>query len=228
MNTKFKKISPKAKKWGIVAGLAAIMLCVVFQLVSRPSPSDKNHLATAERTTQNNATKIPHKSTNEMHLELSKKIAALESTLAKVRTSDRSTSNDDAISQEDEDITFEDPELAEAEAEAQVQDQISYVEDVLHSEHVDTEWSDSAVTALYDAVQNDPSEQFTVIDADCRSTLCHVRLVLKSGLPDEGFRQLQEILPWNGESFFYMDDLESDEVAVYIAREEHSLPHLEE
>ena len=105
---------------------------------------------------------------------------------------------------------------------------VDLIEDSVQAEPTDSDWSNLAVTSLYESVQKSTDNTLAIIDVDCRSTLCRMQLALDSESPEGSIEALEETLPWDGEMVFMVDesDIDNPEAIVYIARQEYSLPRL--
>ena len=68
------------------------------------------------------------------------------------------------------------------------------------------------------------SEGVAIIEADCKSSFCRVHLTLGPGSAEQSLKQLENFIPWNGEAFFLVDELDAGEATVYVVREDHTLP----
>jgi len=55
-----------------------------------------------------------------------------------------------------------------------------------------------------------------------------MEIAFQPGEHENNFRHLQELVPWSGEMFFQVDDINAGEAVIYIARENHSLPRISE
>ena len=158
-------------------------------------------------------------------LQLSKKIDKLESKVARIKANQhlRVQSDLDANFDGDNEGSLMDEE---AQAAVQLQEQVALMNNTLQSEYLDDQWSEAAVADVYESFQKDSGDGYAVLDADCRSTMCRVIVMLGDASPEENFMELGEKLPWNGEIFFQVDDMESGEAVIYLAREDHSLPRV--
>ena len=124
---------------------------------------------------------------------------------------------------QDEEETFEKNEDATL---AQYQAQAKLLENSLFSESPDADWSDLAETDLFNAVNHETVEEFELIAAECRNTLCRLDLEFNNGRFEDGMMHLKGVLPWNGEAFLQVEDVNSGYATLYIAREEFSLPRI--
>lgn len=156
--------------------------------------------------------------------ELLEKVERLESMLAGAEGGRLSRDVDDLEGNLDEGGVEESPEAREERAMAAISAQIDLLETTLDTELEDEEWADAAVTALRDAFEGEIADGIQLLEADCRSSMCRLTLAFDAGLAEEGFRKLQSIAPWAGETFFQVNDVTSGEAVVYIAREDHRLP----
>ena len=222
---------------GILAGVAA--LAVTLYIRQPPAaananvrPDDKAVIEGRELTKKardNHAGQLdPTQSSVEEQAQLSAKVAKLESALAKVQAGQTQMNDSDDSMNADGDTLFQTPEEHEEQVELELQAQIDLFQEALKAETEDTEWSSSAVTALYDSVQEIESEGVAIIEADCKSSFCRVHLTLGPGSAEQSLKELENFVPWNGEAFFLVDDLDAGEATVYIAREDHTLPRLYE
>ena len=168
----------------IIAGIIALALIIPAQnrassshqkevtAVNVPTLAGKNSKKIGSIKDKN----IEHKNPmNKNQLELANKLDKLESKMAKLKANQNELVNMDS----DENILMDSPELQEEEIELQTQAQINVMQNTLEAEPMDKDWSDSAVTSLYDAIQSDSSAALAIVDAECRSTLCRVNLALQ-------------------------------------------------
>lgn len=129
-----------------------------------------------------------------------------------------------------EDFTAEDSENPvedEAKNMEKINEQIDLIESTLAEEAPDPNWSYEAIQKLNQALYSEANAQnIELIDVDCRNTMCRMDIDMAPGTLEDGFRSLTEMIPWNGEMFFQVEDINSGEATVYIAREDHALPKL--
>lgn len=110
---------------------------------------------------------------------------------------------------------------------AAIYEQIDLFENTMASEPGDAQWSNEAMTSIREAMNNSQEElHMELLEVDCRSTLCRMSFALDSRSPENGFRQLPDNIPWDGEMFFQVDDMDLGEAIVYIARKDHQLPRI--
>lgn len=224
---------------GVLAGIIVLVLIIVKNNSMVPkhsktlkekiedsgiaTSSDKNRL----RMMSNQKKQADEMSNLERELSrLSKKIVSLESTVAKLMVNQHTAAGSDLIGNADQDSAEETSEMEEEKIMSQIKAQVDMMEETLQYEPVDAEWSDSVRIALYKSVQENTTGNFEILNADCRSTLCRVDLTFDTALPEDSFRELQDLIPWNGEAFFQVDDTDSGQAVLYIAREGYSLPQL--
>ncbi|MCP5004369.1 MAG: hypothetical protein GY941_10600 [Planctomycetes bacterium] len=112
----------------------------------------------------------------------------------------------------------------EEEALAQIREELDFLDNTLYAEYADPEWSESAVSSLYEMQNDDMAEGVEVLNADCRSTFCRVDMSIDSENMEDNVRNLMEIIPWDGETYVSIDDIRTGKAVVYISREKHSLP----
>lgn len=111
---------------------------------------------------------------------------------------------------------------------AQIRAQVSNLETTLQTELVDKDWARPAADALRQAFEAEAAEGVELLEADCRSSMCRLTLAFDPARAEETFRNLQRMIPWEGEAFFQIEDLDSGEAILYIAREEYPLPRVTE
>lgn len=112
-------------------------------------------------------------------------------------------------------------------ADAEVRSQLELMEETVLTEETDAEWSKEAELALDQVYSKEEMEQVERVDVECRTTLCRIELFFdESAIPEEAFRNLAHLTPWEGEGFMRMDDGDKAQAVVYLAREGHSLPKL--
>jgi len=141
--------------------------------------------------------------------------------------------NSEASAWDEEGATAElTPEEELEQVEAQTLAQIELFEETILAEQSDPEWSSWAELALDDAYRSEEMAGIKLVGAECRTTVCRMELSLDgSASPEETFRKLTELVPWQGEGFVRIDDGvegESAQVVAYLAREGYSLPQYRE
>jgi hypothetical protein len=125
------------------------------------------------------------------------------------------------------------PELTPEEelqrAEAQSLAQVALLEGTVQTEVTDPQWTSAAETSLRTAFLSDELPNLQLTDVTCRTTICRLTLSHDgSGAPDQSFRTLLRRAPWQGYGFVRIDQGESREVTVYLAREGYPLPEAPE
>lgn len=108
----------------------------------------------------------------------------------------------------------------------QVHNELDYLDRTIQSEPIDPSWTDSAVTMVQDSWLHDPELGFTVQNVECRSSLCRFEMGFEGSVSQDSFNDFAERLPWIGEVFFHLDDTQSGNAVVYLAREGHAMPVL--
>ena len=112
--------------------------------------------------------------------------------------------------------------------QARMRAQAELIEDIMQSEYTDPEWANSAEIALDETFLDDKFSEFQVIGSECSGTLCRVRFYLDNvELAQGGIEKLARVvpaLPWVGESWLKVENTESGEAVLYLAREGYSLP----
>lgn len=163
---------------------------------------------------------------------LSAELSSLRSTLAKVSQDQASIAQsiDQASSPEapGEAATLEfTPEEELERADAQTQAQFELIDGTLLAEESDSDWASSANLTLHEAFQSEDMKGLALVGVECRTTICRLELSLDNASPEESFHHLVHLTPWQGQKFFRINE-EKGEAMVYLAREGHSLPQLEE
>jgi hypothetical protein len=120
------------------------------------------------------------------------------------------------------------PEEEAEQVETQTMELIEFFEETILTEGTDPKWSGLAELALDEASKNDEMTEFNLVDAKCGTTMCRMELSLDgSESPEESFRKLAHLAPWQGESFIRVqdgNDGESAQAVIYLARDGYSLP----
>ena len=160
------------------------------------------------------------------HQELLKKVERLEALIAESAGLASPSKIDERIDDQNgaESLSLEEQEQRVL---SQFRAQVETLETVLHSEFVDEEWAKPAMIALSDAFEEQADEGIEMLEVDCRGTLCRLSLAFDPERAEESFKNLQRILPWEGEVFFHLADVDSGEAVVYFARENQQLPRAE-
>jgi hypothetical protein len=163
--------------------------------------------------------------------DLSKKIETIQSNIKALQAAS-STQNSSPPAQEEvepaPDPVPESPEAEEESVNAELIAQMGLLDDTLETEAPDPEWSTEATSALKAKASQNQDIQVNVLDVTCRSSLCRMEIAFQPGEHENSFRHLQELVPWSGEMFFQVDDVNNGEAVIYIARENHSLPKISE
>lgn len=158
--------------------------------------------------------------------ELSKQMRVLESTLNRLEAGLDSAEGRDLNENGDHDSAVKTPEMEEEEVIADIKAQLDLMEETLQSESVDEKWSNSSMQGIYDAVLKNTAIGFHIASADCRSTICRLDLTFDPDLSEDSLSELPDLIPWSGEIFFHIDDIDSGEAVLYVSREGHFLPQL--
>lgn len=120
------------------------------------------------------------------------------------------------------------PEEESEQVEVQTMELIESFEQTILAEGTDPEWSSLAELALDEASKSEEMTEFGLVEAKCATTMCRMTLFLDgSEPPEESFRKLVDLAPWQGEGFIYIqegDDGESAQAVIYLARDGYSLP----
>lgn len=122
------------------------------------------------------------------------------------------------------------PEEEDRRAETQSQEQVALLEETIFSEETDPEWTGEAEQALRETFQKDEANGLELVDAECRTTLCRMEMHLDSSTmsPEDAFRGLSHLTPWQGQGFVKIDDAVegSHKIVIYLSREGYNLPQL--
>lgn len=156
--------------------------------------------------------------------ELMRKVERLEALLADSRRDEVPREDEQPAAGPDESRIEESPEAQEERVSAQIREQIEFLETSLGRELADKEWAKPAMIALGDAFETEAAEGIDLLEADCRSSMCRIRLAFDPSIAEESFGRLQSIVPWSSEGFFHIDDVDSGEAVLYLSREDHQLP----
>ena len=101
--------------------------------------------------------------------------------------------------------------------EAQTLELIELFEETILIEGTDPEWSGLAELALDEASKREEMTEFNLVDAKCGTTMCRMELSLDgSESPEESFRKLVDLAPWQGEGFIRIQDGNDEESAQTI------------
>lgn len=174
---------------------------------------------------QSNINRVPEKDISKKAIKLS--IAKLNKQLTSLQSQINHLKNQGISNIEDTTLPELTPEEEAEIATQAIQQEVDLIDDTLDSETVDLAWSQEAHGVLTEAIQNNDRMTGVQLDAvECKSTLCRLSLSFddQSSL-DNGFRTMPSIMPWEGQAFFRVDDMESGEAVVYLAREGYELPN---
>jgi hypothetical protein len=127
-----------------------------------------------------------------------------------------------------QDFTDENHEAEEERLNAELVAQMDLLDHTLEGEALDYEWSNEAITALQVSTTQYQDTLIEMIDVDCGSTLCRVMINFTPGEHENSLRHFQNALPWEGEMFFEVQDINIGEAVIYVSRENHSLPRISE
>ncbi|MBI3301221.1 MAG: hypothetical protein HYZ72_03970, partial [Deltaproteobacteria bacterium] len=115
------------------------------------------------------------------------------------------------------------PEEERERAEAQTRAQMELVEGTMRAEKTDPQWTSAAKLALDEVFHSEAMTGMQLVDAECRTTLGRLELALDdSTSPEDSFRKLVHLAPWQGQRFVRID--EGGSAVVYLAREGYALP----
>jgi len=115
-------------------------------------------------------------------------------------------------------------EEEQARVQIEMGQQMDLLEYTLQTEMVDSGWSDRATVELNEAFRRDTSSGLELLQADCRGSMCRIDVGYNSKAPEESFRMLQGVIPWDGEAFFHIENIDSGQATLYLAREGNQLP----
>ena len=160
----------------------------------------------------------------EAQAELTRKVERLEALLADSRREEISREDEQPAAGPEESRIEESPEAREERVRAQIREQVELLETTLGRELDDKEWAKPAMISLGEAFETEAAEGIDLLEADCRSSMCRIRLAFDPSRAEESFGRLQTIVPWSGEAFLQIDDMDSGEAVLYLAREDHQLP----
>lgn len=119
------------------------------------------------------------------------------------------------------------PEEGRARAEARLQAELALLDGTLRAERPDPAWASTAQQTLYDTFHPEALPGVHLLGAECRTTLCRMELALDDASQPDSYRGLLHLAPWSGPSFIQINT-ETGETVMYLAREAHSLPQLQE
>jgi len=159
--------------------------------------------------------------------EMVKLLASLAERLDKLekeRTAVAAASSAEAVAQAPEHIPA-DEERAEERSRARFR----LLDDAIDFEELDSGWSRNAELEIADAVEAAAEQGLSLAAAECRSTLCRIRVAVDPAAPeDEAMRALLDAAPWSGERFFRFKGGQDGGGVLYLAREGARLPSLED
>ncbi len=154
--------------------------------------------------------------------KLSKEFDKLQSNLQELK--DQSMLSSDVDS--DPDTATESPEAEEERINTELSAQLYLLDETLEREPVDSEWSSKAAIALQASANQNRDTSIELIDVNCASSLCRMMISFTPGEHENSFRHLQGLLPWSGEMFFQVEDVNVGEAVAYIGRENYPLPRV--
>lgn len=219
--------SISSKKICIFIGILSITGIVILIAEYFSEKNMNNQIAasipivTSEKNINLTSKKDMSKTAIDLSMEkLNKQLAALQLQINQLKNQ-RVSNVEDTVSPE---LT---PEEETKIATQAVQEEVELINNTLDLEAVDTAWAEDAHVALTEALQNNERMAGVQLDTvECKSTLCRLSLSFDDQLSlDNGFRTMPSIIPWEGQAFFQVDDVESGEAIVYLAREGHELPN---
>ena len=215
--------------FGVVSTLAIVVTLIFACVQHTPNTISTEKTSSLNTKKQQDESIVRSQNSSDSDLLSSKVQTSLEnlrSELEDLKQNQQKISLD-AGTNANSDEVVDPPSIEELEFEAEVKTEalVNLLDGTLQSEPIDQEWSNSSTIALYDAFPSDNEEGFEIVELDCQSTICRMRLNSDLTSPEESLRNIQDYIPWNAEIFF-QGELDSSETVVYIAREEHSLPML--
>jgi hypothetical protein len=231
---------------GILVGIVAVLIAIfiikgndvliqkssITPLSSPRAPIEPQKKSENSGTVMTPSNKWADETSNlkQAQSRLSRKIGALESALDELKANQNQKSADAGSdlngSVDQENAAIETHEMVREKAKSQIKAQLDFMQEKLQSEPVDVKWADSAAAALYKSVQTNTTGDFAIIKTNFRSTFGRVDLAFNPALGEESFKKLTALIPWNAEVYFHADDIKSGKAAAYIARQDHSLPHV--
>jgi hypothetical protein len=119
------------------------------------------------------------------------------------------------------------PEQERERAAAREQAELALMEGTLRAETSDPAWANTAQLALQTTFQQEALSGVQMVKAECGSTLCRMELSLDDSTMQESYSSLPDLIPWSAASFLQLNT-ETGAAVMYLAREEYSLPELQE
>jgi len=119
------------------------------------------------------------------------------------------------------------PEQEQERAAARNQAELTLMEGTLRAETSDLAWANTAQLALQTTFQQEALPGVQIVNTECRKTLCRMEFSLDDSTMQESYSNLPDLIPWSAPGFLKIDT-ETGAAVMYLAREEHSLPQLQE
>lgn len=155
--------------------------------------------------------------------KLDREMAALRDRLNALSASVAANSAESQADNENQEAAVSEEER-EAEVKAQIEQQLELYDNVAAQEGVDQEWASNAEADVYESFQNLSDERVGVSEVRCHSSFCQAQISIDNEDTNAAMRKLQEVAPWEGESFIWIEDVEQGEGLIYLAREGQKLP----
>jgi len=209
---------------GVLAIAGAFGLGWKYGLRSESSPVVPNVLA----STLLNAQKNPQEDRRfeEMRRELEQMRGKLGLLEEQQRGIQANTSKMEVPANVSDNANPADSEALRAQEAQQVEAKQKFFKDAFQGEPTDPKWGQKAQTSLQEYYASAAEKGVSVIDTECHSTMCRVKLSVDQAGP-KGQKQLMDTMnkrtPWPGYRNVHLDTT-TGEVTMYMSREGSTLP----
>lgn len=210
--------------FGVLAIGGAFGLGWKYGLRSESSPAALNTATTPLLS----ANKMPQQDvTNRRFEEMQRELDQMRGKLGLLEQQQRSVQANTSNMDEPANVSDNDnPADIEAQEAQQIEAKQTFFKDTFQQEPTDPKWGEKAQTSLRDAYSVAAEKGVSWVDAECRSTMCRVRLSVDQPGP-KGQKQLMDIMnkrtPWPGYRNVHLDTA-TGEVTMYMSREGATLP----
>ena len=212
--------------FGVLAIAGAFGLGWKYGLRSESSPAAPNTVATPLLSANEMPKDVTNRRFEEMRREMDQMRGKLGLLEEQQRGAQANASKMDSPANVSDNANPVDSEALRAQEAQQVEAKQKFFKDAFQGEPTDPKWGGKAQTSLREAYSAATDKGVSLVDAECRSTMCRVTLSVDQPGP-KGQKQLMETMnkrtPWPGYRNVHLDTT-TGEVTMYMSREGATLP----
>lgn len=164
-----------------------------------------------------------HKLNDEMQT-LRKQLENLSNNINHTASASSSNLPTSLSNQDNQDNQILNIEEREEEMTREVEQQLDLYESTAAQEGIDQSWAIQAQTEVYESFKALSADDVGVSEVQCHSSFCQAKVELSGDNNQAAIRKLQQVSPWQGESFIWIKDIDQGEGMIYLAREGQVLP----